>query len=191
MKRLSSHPATRTESASHRAGFSLIEVILATAILLGSVIVLSQLAGLGRTHAQNADKLAQAQRICENTLNEIMLGIRPLSPVEAAPLLPVESVELQDELQGELSGETLAPGRDEDRLIGSTETPYWMHTVRIEAEQGTPGLASLTVEVMEARRSGPRRNRFSLTRWIRQQSPATSFDDFDLEPDSSFGGFGE
>ena len=33
-------------------GFSLIEVILATAILLGSVVVLGELAGMGRRQAQ-------------------------------------------------------------------------------------------------------------------------------------------
>lgn len=160
--------AGRQVTTLHPRGFSLIEVILATAILLGSVVVLSQLAGIGRTHAQNAQSLSQVQRICENTLNEVLLGIRPLAPVEAAPLLPVAVEEPLDEPQGEI----LAPARNQDRLTRSTDSARWLHTIRIEPEQGTPGLSSLTVEVMEARRSGSRRIRFALTRWIRQSSAA-------------------
>lgn len=183
MKSPSRGTAGSATAVRHPRGFSLIEVILATAILLGSVVVLSQLAGLGRTHAQNAQGLSQVQRICENTLNEVLLGIRPLAPVEAAPLLPVEVDEPTDEVQDDI----LAPGRNQDRLTGSTDSARWLHTIRIEPERGTPGLASLTVEVLEARRSGTRRLRFSLTRWIRQSASGDPFRESNQDTGSSFG----
>lgn len=65
-----------------RRGFSLLEVLLATAILMGSAVVLFQLAALGRAHIESAEDLATAQRICESRLNEMLAGVTPIAPVE-------------------------------------------------------------------------------------------------------------
>ena len=73
-------------TATNRSGFSLMEVLLATAILLGSVIVLGELAGIGRQNANSAEELATAQRLCQNKLNEILAGLTSLEPVEAETL---------------------------------------------------------------------------------------------------------
>lgn len=162
MKPAHSHCGCPT--AGRRSGFSLIEVILATAILLGSVIVLSRLAGLGRTYAQDAADLAQAQRICENTLNEIVLGLRPLSPAEDEPLMPLAEP-LEEEPRDELQGEILRLGRRQDQLVDSNNNPRWAHSIRIQPKQGPGQLSRLTVEV---HRSGNARTAFTLTRWIRQ-----------------------
>jgi prepilin-type N-terminal cleavage/methylation domain-containing protein len=167
-----------------RRGFSLIEVIMATAILLGSAVILSRLAGLGRTYAQNTTQLAQAQRICENTLNEIMTGLRPLDPVESAPLVPVEPSAQHDEDRGEI----LRPGQPQDRLVTANNTPRWLHSVRLRQEDTTPGLMSLTVEVVQARRSDRQRMRYSLTRWIRQAPERDPFDGFNGGDEQLFGG---
>lgn len=134
---------------SLRAGFSLIEVILATAILMGSVIVLARLAGMGRTQADKAALQSQSQQLCENTMNELLLGLRPLEMVQAEPLLPAES-EISDEFDNFASGEesfsdlggmneigSLSAGRDE--LYGQagadenleTESE-WLYSVRLE-----------------------------------------------------------
>jgi len=80
----------RTRSPTSRGGFSLIEVMLATAILLGSVVVLGELASMGRRQSEKGKKLAEAQELCEQTLNEVLIGLRPLEAVEQEPLLPVE-----------------------------------------------------------------------------------------------------
>ena len=69
-----------------RAAFSLLEVMLATAILLGCVIVLAELANIGREHADAAHELGIAQRFCENKLNEMLAGIMPIEEVDATPL---------------------------------------------------------------------------------------------------------
>jgi general secretion pathway protein I len=68
-------------NSSKRAGFSIMEVLLATSILLGCIIVLSELASLGRKHARSAEKLVNAQLLCEAKLNDILCGSEPLAPV--------------------------------------------------------------------------------------------------------------
>ena len=78
--------------AADRGGFSLLEVILATAMLMGAAVVLSRLAGMGREQSQAAQTLDQAQRICERTLNELLLGARPLVLGEDQPLLPLDQL---------------------------------------------------------------------------------------------------
>jgi prepilin-type N-terminal cleavage/methylation domain-containing protein len=69
-----------------RRGFSLLEVMIATGILLGAVLVLGELAGLGQRHSSTAEDLANAQWICQNKLNEILAGVASLDAVDSAPL---------------------------------------------------------------------------------------------------------
>lgn len=68
-----------------RAGFSLLEVIVAIAILFGGAIALSQLASVGRQHSVRATRITAAQTLCQNKLNELVAGIIPLAPVVDAP----------------------------------------------------------------------------------------------------------
>jgi prepilin-type N-terminal cleavage/methylation domain-containing protein len=70
-----------------RRGFSLIEVMLAAAILLGCVIVLSELAGIGREHAAAAEDLSTAQRLCQNRMAELVSGIGLLAEVDNEEML--------------------------------------------------------------------------------------------------------
>ena len=67
-----------------RRGFSLLEVLLASAILLGAVIVLGELAHLGIRNAAAARDLTTAELICRSTMNEIVAGILPADEVEDA-----------------------------------------------------------------------------------------------------------
>jgi type II secretory pathway pseudopilin PulG len=71
---------------SSRSGFSLLEVILATGILLGAAIVLAELAAVGRQHARSADEFSTAQRVCQVKMNEMLIGAAPLRAVEKEPL---------------------------------------------------------------------------------------------------------
>jgi hypothetical protein len=70
---------------SRRRGFSLLEVLLATGILIGSSIVLMELATIGMRHAASARDLSQAQLICQTKLNEIVAGITPAETVRPMP----------------------------------------------------------------------------------------------------------
>jgi len=178
-------PSVSSRHKIPRRGFSLIEVIMATAILLGSVVVLSRLAGLGSTYAQNTEQMSLAQRICENTLNELLLGIRPLVPAESAPLMPAEQTVFQnDSLEEGIQEEVLRPGRLQNRLIGAGRIPRWLHSVRLEPSTEMPGLATLTVKVFSAQ---PGRGQATLTRWIPQASVNDPFD----QSEQDFGGFAQ
>ena len=67
-----------------RDGFSLLEVILALAILTGAIAVLGELARLGLRNAQIARDTAQAQLLCESKLAELTAGLLPVEPVSGA-----------------------------------------------------------------------------------------------------------
>lgn len=66
-----------------RRGFSLMEVLLATSILLASSIALIELATIGRKQANTAYDLNQAQLLCQAKLDEIATGITPMTAVES------------------------------------------------------------------------------------------------------------
>ena len=81
-----------------RRGFSLLEVLLASVILLGAVVVLAELAHLGIRNAAAARDLTTAELICRSTMNEIVAGISPAEEVENAVVMStpgwIYSVEL-------------------------------------------------------------------------------------------------
>ncbi|MGD9855632.1 MAG: hypothetical protein AB7U20_11865 [Planctomycetaceae bacterium] len=159
-----------------RPGFSLMEVILATAILLGSVVVLSELAGMGRRQSLRGREMAEAQQLCEQTLNELLTGLRPLEPQEQEPLLPVgtSAEELTDEELFLEPSESLDPfAFDDESPIEEIEaaavdagTAPWLHSLRITPLENHPGLAVLSVVVEQAPEVSERPVRFELSRWI-------------------------
>ncbi len=64
-----------------RGAFSLLEVILAMSILLGAIVVLGELARIGRRNASLASALSEAQRLAQNRLAEVVAGAEPLQPL--------------------------------------------------------------------------------------------------------------
>lgn len=73
---------------ARRHGFSLLEVLLATSILVGSAIVLLELVTIGSRHASAARNLSKSELICQTKLNEILSRA---APVEAVRPTPVEN----------------------------------------------------------------------------------------------------
>ncbi len=73
------HSALRTPH-SCPPRFSLLEVVLALAILVGAIAVTGELVRLGTLSAASARDLTQAQLICESKLAEITSGITPPRP---------------------------------------------------------------------------------------------------------------
>jgi prepilin-type N-terminal cleavage/methylation domain-containing protein len=67
----------------HR-GLSLLEVILAIAILAGAMVVLGQLVRIGTRASQGARDLTQAQLRCESIMAEILAGAAEPEPVTRA-----------------------------------------------------------------------------------------------------------
>ena len=194
MKALPAFRSHHRTAAAARSGFSLIEVMLATAILLGSVIVLAQLVGMGRTQAEKAKLHSEAQRICETTLHEIVLGIRPLLPVELSPLEPAIEImpEQRDERESlDVEGDIVRRRSADSR--GSGADAKWLHSIRLALHPTVPALTILTVEVQQAEESSARPVRFELTRWVRQapeRSDSTQNPDFRFSDVSTQGGRG-
>ncbi len=71
-----------------RNGFSLLEVILAVAILAAAVAVLGELGRLGLQNARIARDLTEAQLLCESLMAGITAGITPPEPVHGARFDP-------------------------------------------------------------------------------------------------------
>ncbi|NLY00449.1 MAG: hypothetical protein GXY83_30510 [Rhodopirellula sp.] len=88
-----------------RGGFSLLEVILAATVLLGSAIVLFELAAIGREHVNSTEQLALAQRLCETRINEILAGQQQAKAVEKEELLDYPGWNLAVEVDP-VSGQT-------------------------------------------------------------------------------------
>ncbi|MEZ6034586.1 MAG: prepilin-type N-terminal cleavage/methylation domain-containing protein [Planctomycetaceae bacterium] len=170
------------DAAKNRSGFSLIEVMIATAILMGSAIVLSRLAGMGREQSQKARLHSEAQQLCELTMNEVLLKLRPPETVEAAPLIPLpEPIQELNEDSSELSmfAET---GLSQEAEVTPDETdPEWRYSLRMDLLPDLPGMWRLTVAVVQGDETLERPIRFSLTRWISGPPPEGAFDELSRE----------
>ncbi len=73
-------------TAGPKSGFSLMEVLLATSILLACLVVLGPMATVGRRHAEDAESLTAAQLLCQAKLNEILVGAVPVASRAASPI---------------------------------------------------------------------------------------------------------
>jgi type II secretory pathway pseudopilin PulG len=58
-----------------RAGLSLLEVLVATVILAGSMVVLMELAAIGRRQVSRIERSSTAQRLCRTKIDEVAAGI--------------------------------------------------------------------------------------------------------------------
>ena len=166
------------KSRRERRGFSLIEVMIATAILMGSAVVLARLAGMGRDQSQKARLHSDAQELCEQTMDELLLGLRPMELLEAMPFIPLPAPveETTDEMSPpdpfasqEAIGQPLT-------LTDETD-PEWRHSIRTERILNKPGMWALTVEVRQGDQTLQRPIRFSLTRWIAGPPPEGAFEE--------------
>ena len=139
-------------------GFSLLEVILALAILGGAIAVLGEAARLALKNAGLARDMARAQLLCESKLSEIVAGITPANPTERA---------------------TFGTGTDPNE-------PAWLYSIET-ASLEEEGLMSVRVTVTRDLPAEKHPVRFSLVRWISNTNvsqPATS-DDKNLQGSSS------
>ena len=136
---------------SPRRGFSLMEVLLATSILLACVVVLAELAEVGRRHTVSVDQLTTAQMICQSKLNEIVAGVVPPIAVEAATVAEapewIYSVELESMTSLNLvvvrvtvAGQPVEDETASQRPKKSFTLTRWMH--RAQPDSGMVGRES-------------------------------------------------
>ena len=120
-----------------RRAFSLLEVIVAMAILAGALVVLGELARMGMRNAEIAVQTTRAQLLCESKLAEATAAPELIQAVHRAPL----------ELEFD-------PGE-----------PEWLYSIEmINLEDG--GLVAVRVTVVQNLPPGQRPIEVSLARWI-------------------------
>jgi len=78
---------TRKAKRAARRGFSLLEVLLATTILLGAVVVLGELSRLALRNATAARHHTRGAELCARTMAEIVAGLRPAAATSEQPFL--------------------------------------------------------------------------------------------------------
>lgn len=137
----------RIRARSARRGMSLLEVMIATTLLLAAVMALSQVAFLARRHAAGADERTRAQEMAQNIMEEILAGARPaarvmptaleedeqwvymiqIEPVDNAPLARVT---VQIDRLDEDDESARMPTEDE---MGGYRLVHWVRAVPVEA----------------------------------------------------------
>lgn len=75
----------------HRSGFSLLEMLLALAILGGSLGILSTIAMQGADAAREAECMVQARLIAQSQLAVILASDQHPATLPATPVAPVDS----------------------------------------------------------------------------------------------------
>jgi general secretion pathway protein I len=118
-------------------GFSLLEVILALAILGGAIAVLGEAARLALRNAEITRDTARAQLLCEGKLSEIMAGVTSAEPIQRAVIENAAS-----------------PGE-----------PNWLYSIERESLDDE-GLVSVRVTVARDLPTEKHPVSFSLVRWI-------------------------
>jgi len=131
-----------------RAGFSLLEVILALAILAGAVAVLGEAARHAMRNAQTARDLTHAQLLCESRMSEITAGLAPL-----------EATEGNEAALPDVSGTTETA--DEETSPESD----WLYSVDVQPID-EEGLVAVRVTVTRNTAPEQRGVEFSLVRWM-------------------------
>lgn len=66
---------------ARRRGMTLLEVVIALAIFLFSLVALSQLVSIGSERALDVQQQAQASMLCQSKLAEVVIGSEPLEAV--------------------------------------------------------------------------------------------------------------
>ena len=80
-----------------RTGFSLLELILALAILAGAIAAIGELSRQGMRYADYARDATQAQLLCQGKLDEIIAGVSLPESEQDVPFEPIDENETESE----------------------------------------------------------------------------------------------
>lgn len=127
----------QTSASNRRNAFSILEVILALAILAGAAAVLGELARLGLRNAKLAQDLTRAQFLCQSKMAEFTSGITIPQSVSGAAF---------------------------DSIDQNSDIP-WLYSVELE-QIDQDGLIALRVTVSQNLPATQRPASFTLVRWM-------------------------
>jgi general secretion pathway protein I len=82
----------RNKSSTTREGFTLLEVILALAILAGAVAVLGEIMAIAGRHARETQAETRAQLFAASVMDEMLAGITGVAQVSQQPLESTDTV---------------------------------------------------------------------------------------------------
>ncbi|MDE0862405.1 MAG: prepilin-type N-terminal cleavage/methylation domain-containing protein [Rubripirellula sp.] len=141
-----------------RRGFSLLEILLALAILGGSLAILSRIVDIGISAAREGRDLAIARMICQGKLSEVLLNSTAGFTPQSQPLAPVDSFDSQSMTSFEFSVE-VQPGQLAGILL-----------IRVLVEAQNPD-------------GGEPLARYSLVRWM--IDPALGLEELEAEEEAA------
>jgi general secretion pathway protein I len=146
MARRSHHIEGPVGNLSYRRGFTLLEVMLALAILVGVLAVLGEFARTGLRHAKTSRDLTRAELHCESVMSQIAAGILTPDPVSDMPITdPVSGASVSD-----------------SQMDDAAPWVYSIESQTIDEE----GLLAVTVTVTQAVPPIQRPTTFTLVRWM-------------------------
>ena len=125
-----------TKKQTHRSGLTLLEVMIALAILGTSLAAIGELIRIGADAADRATELTTAQFLCDTKLAEIKSGITPALSVGPVPFEVFE-----------------------------TEEP-WEYMVLVDSTNVQEGLILVEVTVSQIRTDGRQPVMVTLTTWM-------------------------
>jgi prepilin-type N-terminal cleavage/methylation domain-containing protein len=141
-----SYDPRQIKNLPHNRGFTLLEVMLALAILVGAIVVLSELGRMGLRSAKTSRDLSRAELLCESIMSEIAVGIISPDPVQSSPIIdPV-------------SGTTLSETQSDD-------VAPWVYSIESETID-EDGLLSVRLTVQQDLPLSQHPVSFTLVRWI-------------------------
>jgi prepilin-type N-terminal cleavage/methylation domain-containing protein len=82
----------RRNNLQHRRAFTLLEVILALAILAGAVAVLGEIMSIAGRHARETQAETRAQLFASSVMDEMLAGITEVAQVSRQPLESTDTV---------------------------------------------------------------------------------------------------